>query len=89
LSSYANLNIGYVGRNNGVWTSIRWILNSGNLQNGVNRSSLASNSITTTLGRQYLVEYDKNGMLSVNVPWTTDTTGSNNNTNKLFIVGAI
>ena len=37
-------------------------------------SSLASNNITNTEGRQYAVQVDSNGNLSVNVPWTDNNT---------------
>ena len=42
-------------------------------------SSLASNSITTTTNRQYAVGLDKDGKLSVNIPWTDgmDIDGTN------------
>ena len=45
------------------------ILNSGALVNGTTESTRASAAITTTASRQYAVEYDSNGKLSVNVPW--------------------
>jgi len=37
-------------------------------------STLASNEVSTTAGRQYAVTPDKNGVLSVNVPWVDENT---------------
>ena len=39
-----------------------------------NNSTIASNSVGTTNGRQYAVTPDANGNLSVNVPWTDSST---------------
>ena len=50
------------------------LINSGNLKNGLTKSSLASAATTTTSSRQYAVEYDSDGKLSVNVPWTDSNT---------------
>ena len=48
------------------------------------QSTLASASVSSTANRQYAVNLDKNGYLSVNVPWTdtdTNTTYSTVTTN--------
>lgn len=37
-------------------------------------STLSSNTISSTSGRQYAVQLDKDGYLSVNVPWTDNNT---------------
>ena len=49
------------------------LINSGNLKNGLTKSSLASATTTTTSSRQYAVEYDNDGKLSVNVPWSNSS----------------
>ena len=75
LSSYSNTDIGYVGRNTSSgtsdWTDIYWILSSKHLKSGFTKSTLSSNTPTTTANRQYAVVLDSNKHLSVNVPWTS------------------
>lgn len=48
-----------------------------------NSSAVSANSVTTTSGRYYKVEKDKNGNLVVNVPWSDSSFDGNMGTNTL------
>jgi len=53
-------------------------------------SSLASTAMGSTSSRQYAVGVDKDGYLSVNIPWTDtkNSAGSTDTSSKIYLVGA-
>lgn len=73
LSTFGDNDLGYVGINGSEWTPLRWILSTKHLKQQ-DKSILAAATITSVSGRQYAVQKDAGGCLSVNVPWT-DTSG--------------
>lgn len=65
--TYTNVNT-YVSENH-LFSNDSQVLNQSELVS-TTKSTIASNTASTTSGRTYPVEYDKNGKLSVNIPWS-------------------
>ena len=89
----------YVGTDGHLYSNSQLVLNQGDLVSAT-PSTLASNSVTTSASRTYAIGLDKNGKLSVNVPWSNTWTANTasaagyvaapgaNNANKVWKTGA-